>query len=86
MDIRTCVTQTFEEVASEHKKELEPLIDELNLIDSGIDSLCLAIIVARLEDKVGVDPFETDEEIELPITFGDFVRVYENAIANRSFA
>ena len=31
--------------------------DDLVLLDSGLDSLCFAILVARLEDELGVDPF-----------------------------
>jgi hypothetical protein len=35
------------------------------------------LIVARLEDAVGFDPFDSDEEMRFPVTFGDFVRLYE---------
>jgi hypothetical protein len=36
------------------------------------------LIVARLEDAVGFDPFDSDEDMRFPVTFGDFVRLYEN--------
>jgi acyl carrier protein len=49
------------------------------LLDSGLDSLCFAIVVARLENALGVDPFSEDEDARFPVTFGDFVRFYENA-------
>jgi acyl carrier protein len=49
------------------------------LLDSGIDSLGFAVIVSRLEESVGVDPFSTSEETDFPVTFGDFVKLYENA-------
>jgi len=48
-------------------------------MDSGLDSLCFAVIVARLEDELGIDPFTMSEEIEFPVTFSDFVKIYENA-------
>ena len=79
MNIRDLIVATCTDVAKEHSKELASLTDDLPLLDSGLDSLCLAVIVARLEDHLGVDPFDTDDEIDLPVTFGDFIRVYENA-------
>ncbi len=45
----------------------------------GSNSLCFAIIVARLEDTLGCDPFSADEEVEFPVTFGDFIQFYEDA-------
>jgi hypothetical protein len=53
--------------------------DDLALLDSGLDSLCFAIVVARLENSLGVDPFSDDEDARFPVTFGDFIRFYENA-------
>ena len=41
----------------------------------------MALIVARLEDALGLDPFNTEENIEFPATVGDFVKLYENAAA-----
>ena len=55
--------------------------DELGLLETGLDSLCFAIIVARLEDMLGVDPFSADDEIDFPVTVGDFIRLYENSVA-----
>jgi hypothetical protein len=49
------------------------------LLDSGLDSLCFAIIVARLEDSLGFDPFSAAEDVEFPITVGDFIKFYEDA-------
>ena len=57
--------------------------DDLGLEESGLDSLCLAIIVARLEDELGFDPFGSDEDTELPVTVGDFIRFYEDAAKSR---
>jgi hypothetical protein len=74
--VRSTVIAEFERVAQEHGKALARLTDDLVLLDSGLDSLCLAIIVARLEDALGVDPFGRGDEGEFPVTFGDFVRLY----------
>jgi acyl carrier protein len=65
-------------VAREHGKTLAPLRDDLVLLDSGLDSLGFAVLVARLEDTLGVDPFTAAEDAMFPVTFGEFVQVYEN--------
>jgi acyl carrier protein len=79
MSVKGSVIAQFEQVAREQKKKLAPLSDDLVLLDSGLDSLCLAIIVARLEDALGVDPFDSDGDAEFPVTVGDFIRLYEDA-------
>lgn len=79
MSIESDIAALFSEVAREQNKPLAPLSDELGLLETGLDSLCFAIIVARLEDQLGVDPFAGDEEIDFPVTVGDFIRLYEHA-------
>jgi hypothetical protein len=79
MDIRSEIVTQFTQVAKEHDKRLAPLTEGLPLLDSGLDSLCFAIVVARLENSLGVDPFSEDEDARFPITFGDFIRFYEHA-------
>jgi Phosphopantetheine attachment site len=76
--VRQQVVLQFQRVAGEQHKEHAPLTDDLVLLDSGLDSLCLAIIVARLEDVLGVDPFGRHEGA-FPVTLGDFIRLYEDA-------
>ena len=77
--VRPRVLVEFAHVAAQQKKTLMTLTDELVLLDSGLDSLCLAIIVARLEDTLGVDPFSTADDAPFPVTLGDFIRLYEDA-------
>jgi hypothetical protein len=69
----------IEQVAEEQQVKLPPLSDELVLLDSGLDSLGFAILVARLEDTLGFDPFTASDDVYFPVTLGDFIRVYENA-------
>jgi hypothetical protein len=66
-------------VADEQAKTLAPLTDDLVLLDSGLDSLCFAVLVARLEDKLGLDPFTASDDVAFPVTLGDFVQVYDRA-------
>jgi len=70
----------IEQVAKEHQQSLAPLMDELKLFDSGLDSLSLAVIVARLEDELMVDPFSGLDVTGVPKTVGDFVLAYERAV------
>jgi hypothetical protein len=78
MPLRSTITSLFEDVAREQNRKLAPLTDNLPLLQSGLDSLSFALIVARLEDSVGFDPFESAEAAKFPVTFGDFVKLYEN--------
>ena len=70
----------IEQVAKEHQQTLAPLVDELELFNSGLDSLSLAVIVVRLEDELMVDPFSGSDATGVPKTVGDFVRAYERAV------
>ena len=79
MNIRSEIVDQFTQVARGQGLPLAPLTDDLELLDSGLDSLCFAILVARLEGQLGVDPFSTSEDAAFPVTFGEFVRLYENA-------
>lgn len=78
--IQSEIVSQFEQVAREQNRALVPLTDEVELLGSGLDSLCFAIVIARLEDKFGVDPFSSAEDALLPVTLGDFIRMYENAV------
>ena len=53
------------------------LADDTVLLESGLDSLGFAILVSRLEDELGFDPFSIAEDPFYPVTFGEFVRFYE---------
>jgi hypothetical protein len=69
MSVRTVVLDQVKLVAELHQKSLAPLTDTLPLLDSGLDSLCIANIMADLEDKLGFDPQ----------TLGEFIDLYARA-------
>jgi hypothetical protein len=71
----------MQQIAVEQQVKLPPLQDELSLHETGFDSLGFAILVARLEDDLGVDPFTLADDAAFPLTIGDFVRAYENVPA-----
>ncbi len=80
MSVKLTIMNQMEQIAREHDRILAPLRDDLVLLDSGLDSLGFAVLVARLEDKLGIDPFTTSADALFPVTFGDFVKVYENGM------
>ena len=80
MDIRLEILDQVKQVAHEQDKQLGPLSDDLPLLDLGLDSLCFAIIVSRLESVLGMDPFSENEGAHFPVNLGDFIRFYENAM------
>jgi hypothetical protein len=80
MTVRDTIVHVFTEVAQEQDQSLAALDDRVPLLDLGLDSLSIAIIVARLESSLGTDPFSAADEVDIPATFGEFVAVYETAL------
>ena len=66
------------QIATEQQVTLPPVNDNLSLHETGFDSLGFAILVARLEDDLGVDPFTISDDAMFPLTIGDFIKAYEN--------
>ncbi len=80
MSLRDTILKEIQSVAASQKKTVPPLTDELPLGDSGLDSLCFAILVSRLEDITGRDPLGEAEGGRFPETIGEFVALYEGAL------
>ena len=51
--------------------------DETVLLNTGLDSLGLAMVVVELEEILGYDPFTLMDEPVYPQTLGEFVQIYE---------
>ena len=83
MSIKAVVISAIQQIADDDEKGLPPLTDDLVLLDSGLDSLGIAILVARLEETLGFDPFTESDEVAYPVTLGDFIRFYEHAAESR---
>ena len=79
MTLRLKILSEIETVAADQEKKLAPLQDDLVLMESGLDSLCFALLVVKLEDSLGYDPFTASDDANFPVTLGDFVRLYEDA-------
>lgn len=80
MNVRQVVIDQIQTVGAQQGRKLAPLTDDLALVESGLDSLCLAILVARLEDELKFDPFSAADEAAIPVTIGDLVALYEGAV------
>jgi acyl carrier protein len=80
MSVRAAVISQILQIRGNTKKESPPLTDDLVLVDSGLDSLAIAILVTRLEDTLGFDPFAEFDDASPPVTLGDFIQCYENAV------
>jgi acyl carrier protein len=80
MNIKETILSEIRKVGEEQGRQLSPLTEDLRLLDSGLDSLAFAILVARLEDALGLDPFTAADEARYPVTLGDFIHLYDNAV------
>lgn len=85
MSLKKTIEETYMEVLEQTGSEL--LVPELNndviLLESGLDSLGFAILVATLEEKLEFDPFAMMDEPFYPSTFGEFVSIYEKMNPNK---
>lgn len=74
---REIILTHIEAIRAGKAKALLPLTDDLALLDSGLDSLGIAVLVTRLEDALGIDPFSDPALTSPPVTLGEFIGVYE---------
>ncbi len=79
MPIRSTILSEIHQLAESEQKTLPPLTDDLVMLKSGLDSLAIAILVARLEETLDLDPFTDSDDVFYPVTLGDFIRSYERA-------
>jgi hypothetical protein len=82
MSIRAVILKEVVRVAQQQRKTLAPLTDDLRLLESGLDSLCIAVLVASLDDELNLDPLSSGDAVTFPVTLGDFIRLYEEAAAH----
>lgn len=79
MSLRTTVFAEIAAIAAEQEKRMPPITDDLVMLDTEFDSLCFALLVARMEDLTGADPFGEMDASDLPVTVGDLVALYDRA-------
>ncbi|MCJ8327823.1 MAG: hypothetical protein MJK08_12080 [Campylobacterales bacterium] len=85
MELKQIIEKTFLDVLEQTDSKL--LVDKLDndvvLLESGLDSLGFAILVATLEEELDFDPFSMSDEVIYPSTFGEFISIYENMNQNK---
>ena len=80
ISIKASIITEIQRLAEAEDKTLPPLSEDMLLSDlAGLDSLAIAILVARLEESLGIDPFADFDKIFYVETLGDFIRAYEKA-------
>ena len=67
MSVKLTIIEQMELIAREHGKILAPLKENLALAECGRDSLGFAVLVARLEDALGIDPITDAEDACFPV-------------------
>jgi aryl carrier-like protein len=77
--MRELVLQKFNEALEQTEKglQVEDLADDAILLETGLDSLGFAILVALLEEELDYDPFQLMDSPVYPTTFGEFVAIFE---------
>ena len=83
MSIRSTILFEIQQLAENEGKKLPELADETAMLNLGLDSLAIAILVSRLEEVLNSDPFTAAEDVFYPVTLGDFIRTYERAAEPR---
>ena len=87
MTIRETILQHLGELFEEDELEMPEITDETVLLETELDSLGFAVLVTRLDEELGYDPFSMMDEPVYPSTFKEFVDVYvENAPGNDAHA
>jgi acyl carrier protein len=79
MTIRSIIVEQIHRVAQQQNRHLSELNDDLPLLETGLDSLCFASLVASLDDELGLDPLSDEANTSFPVTLGDFFAIYEAA-------
>jgi len=76
-NLREKITTAIQETADMRGTEVGALVDDTVLLESGLDSLGFAILVARLEEDLGYDPFVLMDMPVYPRTLGEFIEIYQ---------
>lgn len=81
MNTEQIIRQTLQQVAAIANCQLTSDINnDTVLLQSGLDSLGFAMLVAQLEEDLGIDPFSQMQIAVYPRTFGEFVSIYQQAL------
>jgi len=77
--IQQALQQCMEEVAAQTGAELADMSPNTALHESGLDALGLAMVIAKLDEKLGCSPFRDGSAEGLPCTLAELVQLYQHA-------
>ncbi|MEH8021303.1 acyl carrier protein [Rheinheimera metallidurans] len=81
MELEQAIRNTLIQVAIIANCQLiENISDDTVLLQSGLDSLGFAMLVAQLEEDLEIDPFSQMQIAVYPRTFAEFVNIYRQAL------
>lgn len=70
------IAQTIRSLLAERNDPLPELRPETRIAASGLDSLDVAVLVVRLEESLGFDPFQDVALTRYPQTLGEMAALY----------
>ena len=77
--MREEILAAFREVwADTHESPPPEIHDDTVLLETGLDSMAFAVLVMRLDELLGFDPFSEAEQAVYPRTFREFVAFYKD--------
>lgn len=84
MNIRSIILEELLQLFDEDDLVVPEFTDDTLLLETDLDSLGFAVLVTRLEERLGYDPFSLMEEAVYPASLKEFVEVYERFAPNSS--
>jgi hypothetical protein len=76
--MREKIIAVFDEIWRETKASDPPhLRDDTVLLETGLDSMAFAVLVMRLDEDLGFDPFSLASDPVYPRTFKQFLEFYK---------
>ena len=83
MNLRQKILAVIEACFKEDEVEFSPELLMRPIMEIGADSLTYAVIVARLERDMSLDPFSANPDLPYPQTLEDFIQAYEREIEEK---
>ncbi|MFW2335041.1 MAG: acyl carrier protein [Ilumatobacter sp.] len=75
--MRSIIMEELVELFEEEDLTMPEFTDDTLLLETDLDSLGFAVLVTRLEERLGYDPFSLMDEAVYPATLKEFVEVYD---------
>lgn len=77
MNTRSIILEELVQLFEEEDMDAPEFNDDTLLLETDLDSLGFAVLVTRLDERLGYDPFSLMDDAVYPATLKDFVEVYE---------